>query len=81
MSRAHGTIVAVRDDISVGDAQWLDAYRRVVPRVDLNPIAPIESVVMDTMVASHATLADEPAGIEALASRGNDLPIEMAQAV
>lgn len=81
MSRANGTIVAVRDDVSVGDAGWLDAYRRVVPKVEMSPIAPIEAVVMDTMVAARATLADEPAAVEALASRGNDLPSEMAQAV
>lgn len=81
MSRAVGTIVAVRDDVSVGDAAWLDAYRRVVAKVESNPIVPIETVVMDTMVASRATLADEPAAIEALASRGKELSIEMAQAV
>ena len=81
MSRANGTIVAVRDDVRVGDAGWLDAYRRVLPKVELSPIAPIESVVMDTMVASRAVLADEPAATDALASRGKDISIEMAQAV
>lgn len=80
MSRANGTIVAVRDDVSVGDAGWLDAYRSVVPKVEVNPIVPIESVVMDTMVAARAMLADDAGALEALESVGNDLPIEMAQA-
>ena len=81
MSRACGTIVAVRDDVSVGDAGWLDAYRRVVPKIEINPIAPVESVVMETMVASRARLADDASALEALESGRDDLSIEMAQAV
>ena len=84
MGRACGTIVAVRDDISVGDAGWLDAYRRIVPTVEVNPIAPIapiETVVMESMVASRARLADEAGDLDALESGSSDLPVEMAQAV
>jgi hypothetical protein len=81
MSRACGTIVAVRDDVSVGDAGWLDAYRRIVPKVEISPIAPIETVVMETMVASRARLADDARALEALESGSSDLPVEMARAV
>jgi hypothetical protein len=81
MSRACGTIVAVRDDVSVGDAGWLDAYRRIVPKVETSPIAPIETVVMETMVASRARLADDARALEALESGSSDLPVEMARAV
>ena len=80
MSRACGTIVAVRDDVRVGDAGWLDAYRKVVPKVEVNPIAPVESVVMETMVASRAMLADDASALEALESSRGD-SIEMAEAV
>lgn len=56
MHRASGCIIAVRDDISVGDAGWLDSYRSVlVPR----PVAASkESVVLDTMVARRVARAD-----------------------
>jgi hypothetical protein len=81
MSRACGTIVAVRDDVSVGDAGWLDAYRRIVPKVEISPVAPIETVVMETMVASRARLADDARALEALESGSSDLPVEMARAV
>jgi hypothetical protein len=75
MSRACGTIVAVRDDVSVGDAGWLDAYRRIVPKVEISPM------VMETMVASRARLADDARALEALESGSSDLPVEMARAV
>ena len=81
MSRVHGTIVAVRDDVSVGDAAWLDAYRRILPQREVAAIKPVESVVMDTLVASRAILADRPVGHEALESGGSDPAIEMAEAV
>ena len=81
MSRVHGTIVAVRDDVSVGDAAWLDAYRRILPQREVPNVAPLESVVMDTLVASRAILADRPVGLEALESGGHDPSIEMAEAV
>jgi len=81
MSRVVGTIVAVRDDISVGDAGWLDAYRRVLPKREVPVVTPMESVVMDTLVASRAVLADSPVRLEALESGGNGHSIEMAEAV
>ena len=81
MSRVIGTIVAVRDDVSVGDARWLDAYRRVLPKREVPSVAPIESVVMDTLVASRVSLADSPAAHEALEPSGTDHSIEMAEAV
>ena len=79
MSRVSGTIVAVRDDISVGDAMWLDAYRRVIPKREVPAVAPFEAVVMDTLVASGAPLADSVA-FEALETRGGESSIEIAAA-
>jgi len=81
MSRVLGTIVAVRDDISVGDAGWLDAYRRLLPKREVACAAPIESVVMDTQIASRAVLADAPVAHEARELGGSEHPIEMAEAV
>lgn len=80
MMRANGTIVAVRDDVAIGDASWLDVYRRVVSarEVALAP-APVESVVMDTLVAGRVALADAVA-FSTLGTRG-DSSIEMAAAV
>ena len=57
MRRAVGTIVAVRDDVAIGDATWLDAYRRIVPRRTPTP-ATMESVVMDTQIPERTPLAD-----------------------
>ena len=79
MGRAYGNIVAVRDDISVGDAQWLDAYRRVLPKREAS--APLETVVMETMVASRVIRADEAAELETVASGGSGPSIELAEAV
>jgi hypothetical protein len=81
MSRANGTIVAVRDDVRVGDAGWLDAYRTVLPKREVLSSAPIESVVMDTLIASRASLADSPAVLESRESGSSDHTIEMAEAV
>lgn len=58
MSRVIGTIVAVRDDVSVGDAQWLDAYRKLLPPVEVAPVKRVESVVMDTLIPARVALAD-----------------------
>jgi hypothetical protein len=55
MSHAHGLIVAVRDDVSVGNARWMDVYRGVLPAREVRPVA--ESTVMDTLVAGRAPLA------------------------
>jgi hypothetical protein len=82
MSRANGNIVAVRDDVSVGEGEWLDAYRRVLPNRDVAPVAPLEAVVMDTMVASRAGRADGAAALETADSEVAARPsIELAEAV
>src|SRR5689334_20387575 len=61
MSRVSGTIVAVRDDVSVGDAGWIDAYRGILPKREQKPVALFETVVLDSQIASRAPLADSPA--------------------
>jgi hypothetical protein len=58
MNRARGSIVVVRDDAAVSDARWLDCYRSILPRRDLPRVSDEESVVMDTMMAARAGLAD-----------------------
>ena len=79
MTRVKGSIVAVRDDVAIGDARWLDAYRAVLPRREAVAATPMESIVMDTLVAGRASLADAPfASIEPRALAGS---IEMAAAV
>jgi hypothetical protein len=55
MSRVRGSIVVVRDDAAISDARWLDCYRSILPRRD---VPREESVVMDTMMAARAGLAD-----------------------
>lgn len=57
MSKATGSIVAVRDAADVGDATWIAAFRSVVPRRSEVPL-PAEAVVMDSMMPHRATLAD-----------------------
>lgn len=80
MSQAVGNIVAVRDDTSVGNAEWLDVYRRILPQRE-SPIAPVETVVMDTMVATRTIRADGAADLEAGESGRSDPSIELAEAV
>ena len=83
MSRASGAIVAVRDDIAVGDAGWLDTYRRVLPKRELPSMPPAvtESVVMDTMVAGHVGMADGAQAVTSGEPRVRVASIEMAAAV
>jgi len=83
MSRASGTIVAVRDDVAVGDARWLDTFRAVLPRRDAKaPLSlPIESLVMDTLVAGRAGLADRAPSFATLETKARAATIEMAAAV
>jgi len=83
MNRAFGSIVAVRDDISVGDAHWLDTYRSVLPpRTAASKVsASNESVVMDTMVARRVGMADLPGSFASLETRVAAAAIEMAAAV
>jgi hypothetical protein len=59
MSRASGSIVAVRDDVAVGDARWLETYRAILPARSGSPRSrPAESVLMDTMAAGQVIVAD-----------------------
>lgn len=81
MSRAEGAIIAVRDDVSVGDAGWMEAFRKVLPRREEAPAAAFESVVMDTFVASRGMLADSPVADERLDSARGDSAIGIAAAV
>jgi hypothetical protein len=80
MSHAHGSIVAVRDDVAVGDARWMDVYRGVLPLRDVaRPVA--ESIVMDTLVASRGQLADVAAPRLSAEGRSLSAASEMAAAV
>jgi hypothetical protein len=83
MTRVNGSIVAVRDDVAIGDAAWLDVYRAVLPRreVAVPAAAPLESVVMDTQVAGRVGRADGPAPFPALETTARAASIEMAAAV
>ena len=81
MGVAQGAIIAVRDDVSVGDAAWLDVFRKVLPKREAAPVAPMESVVMDTFVASRGVLADRPAAREGLESGRDSSSIGIAAAV
>jgi hypothetical protein len=83
MSRASGAIVAVRDDLAVGDARWLDTYRSVLPirEVSLTTSTIAESMVMDTMVAGHGGLADTVQTPGSVETRVRAASIEMAAAV
>lgn len=80
MRRAVGTIVAVRDDVAIGDAAWIDAFRRVVPRRGPAP-AHVESVVMDTQVPARAPLADKWVAAAVLETSAGTASIEMAAAI
>ncbi len=81
MSRASGAIVAVRDDVAVGDARWLDTYRSVLPirEVSLSTSTIAETVIMETMVAGHSGMVDKAA--ISLETRARAASIEMAAAV
>jgi hypothetical protein len=81
MSRAHGSIVAVRDDVAVGDARWLDAYRGVVPQHEPVRPATTESIVMDSLVARRVQLADVTTPRPASDSHSRNAESEMATAV
>jgi hypothetical protein len=79
MSRASGSIVAVRDDVDVGDALWLDAYRGLVGLEEQQATVEAETLVMDMQVPAVAQLADvAPATAE---TRRRVASIEMAAAV
>lgn len=83
MHRASGCIIAVRDDISVGDAGWMDSYRSVLPpRPAATAVsASKESVIMDTMVARRLAKADGAVSFTGLETRIAAAASEMASAV
>jgi hypothetical protein len=83
MKRVHGSIVAVRDDVTVGDARWLAAYRSVLPRREapVQAATPKESVVMNTAIARRVALADAPAPFSVLDTMPPAASIEMAAAL
>lgn len=83
MTRVNGSIVAVRDDVTIGDAAWIDAYRAILPRQEPAAAAdlPLESVVMDTQVAGRVGRADSPAPFAPLDATPRVASIEMAAAV
>ena len=82
MKRVHGSIVAVRDDVTVGDGRWLAAYRAVLPRREAQKEAvPTESVVMNTAIARRVALADGPASFPVLDAMADVATIEMASAL
>lgn len=80
MCRANGAIVAVRDDVMVGDGRWLDTYRSVLPRRETMTV-PAESVVMDTLVAGSGILADSAVPFVAIEKAAHVATIEMAAAI
>ena len=83
MSRASGLIVAVRDDVAVGDAGWLHTYRALLPMRDATvPVSPpVESLLLDTQVVGRAELADGAAAFPTLEGNARAAAIEMAAAV
>jgi hypothetical protein len=78
MCRANGAIVAVRDDVSVGDGRWIETYQSVLTRRETVTL-PSESLVMDSMVATAAIRAD---GVTPFAAeKAHTATIEMAAAI
>ena len=81
MSCATGSIVAVRDDVAVGDARWIDTYRAVLPaRTETVPSLRLEVVVMDTLVARRAAIGDTASSSMTSAPKEHAAAIEMAAA-
>jgi hypothetical protein len=79
MSRATGSIVAVRDDVAVGDARWLDTYLAVLPRAEVTLTVPAESLVMDTaLVAGPVVRADSAQPHAKLDKRAGTAAVESA---
>lgn len=78
MRLASGAIVAVRDDVDVGDARWLDAYQNVLRTPA--PIAVPASTMVDSLVGGQVILADvaRPAAPVTPAPRVGVAAIEMA---
>lgn len=80
MCRASGAIVAVRDDVMVGDGRWLDPYRAVLPRREFVTL-PVETVVMDTMVAGAVAHIDGAVPFATADQATHAAIIEMAAAI
>ena len=80
MCRANGAIVAVRDDVTVGDGRWLESYRAVLPCREAVTM-PTESVVMDTLVAGASTRADVPTPFATIEKTARPATIGMAAAL
>ena len=79
MSRATGSIVAVRDDVAVGDARWLETYLAVLPRAEVTLTLPAESLVMDTtLVAGSVLRADSAQHYAKLDKRAGTAAVESA---
>ena len=79
MSRATGSIVAVRDDVAVGDARWLDTYLAVLPRAEVTLTVPAESLVMDTtLIAGSVLRADSAQHYAKLDKRAGTAAVESA---
>jgi hypothetical protein len=80
MCRANGAIVAVRDDVMVGDGRWLETYRSVLPRRETVTL-PTEAIVMDSMVAGSAARVDGGLPFAATDNAARAATIEMAAAI
>ena len=81
MSCATGSIVAVRDDVAVGDARWIDTYRAVLS----TPAETVRShradvVVMDTLLTRRVAIGDTPPSSSASALKEHAAANEMAAA-
>lgn len=85
MKQVTGSIVAVRDDVDVGDASWLAAFSRIVPmqspapRVERELAVAVgaERVLMDSMAPGRAHRGDAAPVRQPLA----DLPLVPAPLV
>jgi hypothetical protein len=82
MRHAMGAIVVVKDDAAVSDAKWLDAYRAVLGHHKAPAPLAVESVVMDTLVASRTGLADAGMAFASLEPMGGGVvsSVELASA-
>jgi len=66
MRYAIGSIVVVRDDATVSDAKWLDAYRSILGPRKVPVPAAAESVVMDSMATRRTGYADRSAAFASI---------------
>jgi hypothetical protein len=59
MQRAVGAIVTMRESALVGDADWLEVFRVLVPERESLAQLPREKVLMDSMVAGCPRQSDD----------------------